>query len=305
MRTIIAVLKQQIIGIIHFAIPLLVAAYFYPPLVFRMDLRILCAIALGIYLAYVHYTNTKKVISQLQFVPTGDYKQQLEQWITDADMDPEKIQLRYGYCNESLAMTMFNTIVIDPMIYTLFEQDPTAQQAKQVIQTYIVPTQSEELKRKISQLKEIMSPQAQQFVFTHELGHVYDHYSIKKIAIIGIIGALTAYIGISTAVSLYPLIGASAVLCAVIIGGLVDLLLSYLSNVLFKLPEEKNADLFAATYNTTDTSAAGADFFEKHQEIIDQHKQYEGLLAQLPSVIASGHPSGKTRAHYLRTLTKE
>jgi hypothetical protein len=305
MNTITALLKQQIISVINISIPLLIVIYYYPSWVLQIETRLLCAIAMGIYIAYLNYNNTKKMTRLLQFVPTSHYKQQLEQWIVAAGMDPEKIQIRYGYCHESLAMTMFDTIVIDPLVYTLFEQDSTAQEAKQVIDTYIMPTRSEEVKRKILQFKTILSPQAQQFIFMHELGHIYDRYSIKKIMIIGIIGTLAAYIGISMGVYLFPLIAGYAIICALLIGGLVDIVLSYLSNLFFKLAEEKDADLFAASHCDTDTINAAADFFENHQEIVDQHKQYEGLLARLPSSIASGHPNGKTRAVYLRELTNQ
>lgn len=84
--------------------------------------------------------------------------------------------------------------------------------------------------------------------------------------------------------------------------GVTDLLLSYSSNYFFKAREEINADLFAARHSTRDETAAAADFFEAHQNILDTHKE-QTLVAKIPGIILSGHPNGKTRANYLRKLS--
>lgn len=303
MQTLFLILKQQIIGVINLSIPLLVLVYFYPTLVFTFPGVLTCSLVMGIYIGFLNYRATKNHANHLQFIPSGQSQYLLEQWITDVGMNPATIQLRYGYCQEGVALAIFNTVVIDPVICNLFDQDPEAMKAKQAIELYVIPTLPQERKNKIARMKEIISPDAQHFIFIHELGHVFYSYSIKKIILNGFIGMFATYCGISVGVIVFTFWGGlPGTICGMVTGGLVDLIVSYLSNIFFKVREEKNADFFAAQRSSPEVINAAAHFFEQHQAIMDSEKERGDILAQLPSTLMTGHPNGKTRAKYLRDL---
>ena len=96
--------------------------------------------------------------------------------------------------------------------------------------------------------------------------------------------------------------GIVAIGIGIVIGCITDLAFTYLSNAVFKLREEKEADLFAAHYSSRKEIEATATFFEQHQKIKDRLKDPGNFWALLPSALATGHPDSMTRAHYLRAL---
>jgi hypothetical protein len=116
----------------------------------------------------------------------------------------------------------------------------------------------------------------------------------------GLIGLFAAYSGISIGMMLMPYNGFVALLCGMFAGGTADLLFTYISNALFTAREEKQADLFAAKHSSKEEILAAADFFEKHQMIVDQAKRNAGILGKIPSVILNGHHDGFARAAILR-----
>ena len=100
---------------------------------------------------------------------------------------------------------------------------------------------------------------------------------------------------------LFPIIGGVAIIVALIVAGLIDILMSYVSNVLFKVKAEYNADIFAAQMSSMQENEAAAEFIEKHDSIIRENPE-PTVLAKLPSEILSGHPNAKSRVSYLRDL---
>ena len=121
----------------------------------------------------------------------------------------------------------------------------------------------------------------------------------------GITASLMAYIGILTAIACYPLLGVFALPIGMLSAMLSDVVLSYLSNVLFKYLEEKRADQFAAQHSNATDIFAAADFFEKHQEIINATIEHTTFFTHLPSLILSGHPNGYARGAHLRKLANK
>lgn len=295
-------LKQQAIGVIRLSAPIAIFAFYYPAFLATFFGMVVCSLVMGSYISYKHYIAINNLANSLIFIPSGEYKNMLEENIKECKLDPQGVNVRYAYSDEALALTMFNTISVDPLVWQDVAQDPAALKCKDVLNQYTVPHMSEAQKNRISKINEHFSTQVQRFIFKHELGHVFYNYSNKKLAIIFITSALSVYMGISIAVALKSL-GMIAVLVGMLVGGLGDLVLTYASNVLFKLYEEKRADRFAAKYSSKEDIDAAADFFEKLHEIRAAHKEQDNVLAKIPSEILQGHLSDKARAQYLRHLS--
>jgi len=88
----------------------------------------------------------------------------------------------------------------------------------------------------------------------------------------------------------------------IVVGCITDLTFTYLSNLLFKLREEKEADLFAAHYSSRAEIEATATFFEQHKKIKDRLKDPNNFISLLPSVLTTGHLDSTSRARYLRSI---
>ena len=93
-----------------------------------------------------------------------------------------------------------------------------------------------------------------------------------------------------------------ALFIGMIVGGMSDIVLTYASNIFFKLREEKKADIFAAEQSSAEEIEAAAQFFEQHLKLVDTYKEPNSLFAYLPSSVLTGHPDGTNRASYLRDL---
>jgi len=75
----------------------------------------------------------------------------------------------------------------------------------------------------------------------------------------------------------------------------------FLTNVLFRLPEKRKADLFAIRHSTKEEIENAANFFELfEQEAQLYKKQTCELLTHLPSKLLNGHTERKRRAAYLK-----
>lgn len=294
-------LKQQIIGTINLSLPIIALYYIYPPLIVTFWGSIVTSLVIGSYVLYLHYRIAKNSIAPLQFIPSGLHKDQFDAAIRACGIDPKTINLRYSFTNEGIAMATFNTICIDPLVWHGFDEDPAFSQAQLVIAQHITPTLPPLALTRIQTCKALLSEPAQRFLFKHELGHVVQNYSYKKLVLTGIIAATAAYSGIQTAMALSGMI---AGIVGILVGCAVDLLLSYASNATFKSREEYNADLFAVMYSTKEEISAAADFFEKYQDIILTHQEPGSLVLLFPSRMLSGHYDGKSRAEYLRKKKK-
>lgn len=287
-------LKQQLIGAINFSLPVIFLYFFYPPLLVNPWGRLLCSLAMGLYIFYLHYRTAKNQIDPLQFIPSQQWKAAFEAEIRACNLDPQKIKLRYGYTNEMIASTTFNTICIDPLIWGNIDQDPTCIQAHTVITNHVLPQLSTTTQKRIRDYKALLSLPAQRFIFKHELGHLLYRYSYKKLIVTGTAAAIATYTALSVVLALDHLTVFAAVL-GILTGGLADLFM-------FKARQEYKADRFAARYSSKEEIIAAADFFEKQQEMDSPHHEAGGLIPLIPSILLRSHYHGKRRAMYLRKL---
>lgn len=296
---------QQFIGTVTFAMPITLVYYFYPTFATSIVLWILCALAVGIYTFYAHYTSTKTVERNLMFPPSGCHKEYFDHLAATCNIDPATIRLRYGYTNSSVATTMFNTICIDPILWQEFCTDPEAIKALDVIDKYVIPGLSVEQKTIMDGTKHILCPATQSFFFKHELGHVINNTSIKILISYGIVGFLATFCGITAAMASIVTCGVFALPIGMFVGGTADSLFTYLANATVKYREEKIADQFAIRYSSPEEIFAAAAFFEKHQELIEQNEAPQSLRKYIPRIFLDGHPHGITRARSLRLLAAQ
>lgn len=297
--------KQQIIGTINLSIPVVILALAYPAFLHTTFGLIVSSVLMGGYILYLNYRATKNYAAVFTYIPSGECKEEFEEIIKACKLDPQQIHLRYGYTNEQIAFAAFSTIVIDPLLWQGITKDPVALEVKKILDAQVVPPLSDVQKNRMVKIHELFSAPAQHFILKHELGHVFHNYSKKKLVIIGIIGTCATYAAISAAFAVQHTSGILAVLVGIFVGGLGDLVLSHASNVLFKVYEEKRADRFAVYYSSRNDAEAAADFFEQHHEILATHTDPKNILSKLPSVIVSGHLSGKARADYIRVCVRQ
>lgn len=293
--------KQQALGVINLTGLVITLCYFYPTLLSSVSGRILCSVIIGIYVFFLNYQATKKIAASLQYVPSGATKELFEQAIQNCNMDPAAIRLRYGYTDEAIAMMIINTIAIDPLLWNDLNEDPEAIKCTNIINTLVIPVISVEKQQRLNNFKQALSAPVQQFIFKHELGHVYHNYAYKKLFLIFIISMLATFCGLVITQLLLSALGFGAIFLGALIGGCVDILLSYASNVFFKLYEEKRADFFAVQHSSLEEIEAAAQFFERCQEIRDMYPEPDNLFFKIPTVVLSGHMDGKSRATYLRS----
>lgn len=297
-------IKQQIIGVVNLSMPIVIIYALYPALLQSGLGKIAIALLIGAYVYFLGNRITKAQANSLLFKPTGPHKEEFEKIITACKINPQDINIRYGYSNEMIAMTILNTVAIDQLYSNepISDQDPEFIKVKDILDTHVVINLSPEQKTRLQKIKEISTPQSQRFIFKHELAHVFHNYSKKKLVVNGMIGACAAYCGINIGMLLLNYNGYSALLGGMLAGGLSDLFLSYASNALFTAKEETQADIFAAHNSPKEDILAAADFFEKHQMILDHTNISQGFIGKVPSVILNGHHNGFARAHSLRAF---
>jgi len=296
--------KQQIIGVINLAIPVILFYQIYPAFLFAFWGKLLCAFVIGLYLYLVGRKSTLNMIKALQYAPTDEYKKRFEMMITACDMDPNAVSLLYAYTNEAIAITAYNTIIIDPVVWSTVALDPQAVCVNAIFEQFTNPTLSEMQRIRLAKVRDSFFPEVQEFIFKHELGHVYYVFSVKKLLITGLIGVVAAYSGIQAAMCALPMGGILAIVIGMLVGGVSDLVLSYLSNLFFKLQEEKRADSFAAHYSSRHAIEMAASFFEQHQSIMDEYGD-KSFLSQLPFELVAGYQNGKARARRLRLIAQQ
>ena len=296
------ILYQQLIGVINISIPLIALYFLFPQYLMSFWAIMLCSVIVGVYLANVIYRSTRQLAAGLKFIPSDPYLKFFNKEIEHCGLHAEEVFVRYAYADDGIAVTLLNTIAIDPMQWKGNEDDPEFVKAKSVIETHILPGVSENKKTLHTAIKKIISPDAQTFIFRHELGHIFFKYSLNRVIVVGVIGFIATCVGLmSTRVAMDSLGGFKALVLGMLVGTAVDLLLSYLSNIFFKSREEKKADMFAAQMSSKQEIEAAADFFERYEQYAQEYRKSEGgLIAFMPTILLSGHIGGVGRARYLR-----
>ncbi len=293
--------RQQLSGIINLSLPVLIVYGIYPAFLGTLLGQVICSAVLGLYLFMLSYKSLMKLTSTLQFSPTGIYKDEFEALIRSCDVDPARIIVKYAYTNESIAMTVDHTVIIDPIVWHGTVEDPAAMKVGEIFKVHIEPNLTQFQKDRLTAIYKLLTPGAQRFIFKHEIGHVIRYFSYKKLALIFMIGFVAVLSGIWAAIFALQFHGLIAIITGMAAGGLVDLFLTFLSNVLFKLPEEKAADRFAVRYSNEDDIRAAAKFFDEHQKFLDAHKPLDPTTSKIPSVL-QGYQHGTIRSAYLLNL---
>lgn len=298
-------MMQQISGVINLSIPVIVLYQLYPALLQTYWGIFMYALMIGIITYLLNKRATDTMVQALTHRPSGEWKEQLEKMIIQCGMNPKDVSLVYAYTNEQTILTAYNTIIIDPVVWSSIAEDPAAITVTTIFDQYTAPTLSEVQKQRLAEIQRIFSPNVQDFFFRRQLAHVYHHFSTKKLFVIGFVGTLAAYVSILAAMSIVHINGILAIAVGIVVGCIADLAFTYLSNALFKLREEKAADMFAAHYSSRKEIEATAAFFEQHHKIKDRLKDPNNFLSFLPSVLATGHLDGIRRARYLRAIAAE
>lgn len=294
---------QQIVGIINLSLPVIGVFYMMPAFLDNYLWILAVSGFIGVYVWYLNYLQHISVIKRLLHLPSGSYKELFESWIRECNVDVATVEIKYAYTGDNTAMAMSNTILVDPMLCSLSDGDTGSDAVKNIYNLHIEPTLTPACKQRLEAYKKLLTPQAQAFIFKHELGHVVDAYSYKKLWMIFFDGTVFALAGILSAKYLMSYNVYLAVLVGMIVAGLVDVFLTYASNVLFKYQAEKHADFFAAQHSSKDEIQAAAHYFVEHEKILETYPDTSaGLPSKLPSIILSGHPSGKSRSAYLLQL---
>ena len=297
-------LKQQILGIINLSMPFIVLYQFYPTVITSLWGMVVCAVLVGLYVYYLNVKQAKNLVASLKFSPSEPCKEEWIRLVQSCNVGENVVSLRYAYTQENTAMAVNQTVIIDPVVWSLSDQDPEAQKVKDIFQKFIEPGLSEVQKLRVAGVRDILTDEAQRFIFRHELGHVVANYSRNKLFLLFGTGVVFSFCGLMVAKFLLPLNGLLAIGFGMVVGGALDLLLAYATNYFFKVRQEREADLFAARYSTPEEIRAAALFLEQHQDLLDVHKDTNDFLSPLPSTLTTGHPNGHTRAAYLRSFRR-
>ncbi len=302
-----SMILQQIIGISKLSLPLVILYLQFSHRLFSFLGIALCSLGIGTYIAYVTYKSTKNMADVLKHVPSDQHMQMFHGEIIQCGLQPKDVCLRYAYADDGIAVTMFNTVAIDPMLWKNITDDPEFIKAKGIIENHVIPGIPEAKKVLHAKINKALSPNAQKFIFRHELGHVFYNYSNKRILLTGVFGAITVCAGLLSAYAVINILGGvGALLLGIFVGSSTDLLLTYSSNIFFKAREEKKADMFAIRYSAKEEIEAAADFFEQYEKYAQEYRNNtSGLIASMPTMLLTGYTDGITRANYLKTHTTQ
>lgn len=293
---------KELSAFFQLSLPFVIIYFYNPEFMLSFHGAIFCSLLVGLRTAFVLYQQTNNLVKGLKFAPTGKSKKYFDDQIKAVGLNPSDISLRYAYCNSNIALTAFNTIMIDQMVWKGFDEDPMCVEAQNLIKTHVQPTLPAYSKKLHQEIKDALTVDVQRFIFKHELGHVVDNYSWKKIALNGVISFLGMYSGFYVAQSLIGFYDGLLVFClAITAAGFSDVSLSWLSNALFKASKEKGADLFAIQHSSKQEIEAAADFFEKYEEYSQDYRKAIGdTHSKIAPRFLMRYVPGKERVQYLR-----
>lgn len=292
-------------GIVNLA--LFVALFFYmlPALFFTWYGPVIVSLLGGLYIWFVHYQRSINFQRQLQHVPTGEHKKKFEEIVRQCGVNPEDLELRYAYTGGQIALINGNVLVVDPLLCSLADGDSSSDTVKEIYRLHIEPTLTESIKQGFVKRAELLSSDIQEFILKHEVGHFVDNFSFKSLVGTFFVGFSVFYTGIMTAQLLYSYNQLMAIIAGILVATLVDIALQlFVTNYMLRYFAEKQADRFAVQHSSAQQSEQAADFFAKLQDITDAHNDFPPFLKLLPQEMLSGHPTGKKRAAYIRSLIK-
>lgn len=297
----------QLAGVINLVIPIIFAYMLFPALFAYQTTLIVCALLLGAWVYTIHRKKSIALKKSLTFAPSDEYKRAIEELIASCAVDPAIIPIRYAYTDNQLAITLFDMIVVDPLAHAQVEQDPEAQKVLSIYQAAIKPTLSALRHDYMAKIKAIFTPGAQRFVIKHELAHVLQKNSEKKLIVMFATSAIAAYLGLVAGLAYVPFHPLLGLIVGVSIFMLSDIALTHaVVRGLFTYYYECAADKFAAQHSATTDIEQAATFFEQLELLTLEYLVSEGkdISNMLPPRFSSGHPSGNERATALRAFIK-
>ncbi len=298
-------LKATFIAYVNFSIPIMLIFYIFPALILNNLADLMISIPMGIWIFYLNYMQLRKGENSLLYAPSGRHKELFDSYIRLCNFDPSKVIVKYAYTAQQMGMAMGNTLIIDPTTCSICKDDLNANPVLNIFHQLYEPNLDELGKKRQSLQLQNLTPEIQSFIFKHELGHIVDHYSYKKLGIIFVISTLSFYGGISITKFILPLFGfLPAIFSGILIATFLDIFLTLLSNLLFKVRAEKIADRFAVKYSSKEEIIQAAHFFVEEQEIIEAYKNPNDWVLKLPIELYSGHPNPKSRKKYLLQLAE-
>lgn len=295
-------MMQQITGVINLSLPVIMVYQLYPALLYTYWGIFICALVIGIVTYYLNRRATVNMVRALTYHPSLAYQQRLASLMQQCGINPKDVILIYAYTNEQIIISAFNTLILDPVLWSSLADDSEARKVIEIFETHTLPTLSSVQKQRIETIKTIFPVEAQSFFFKRQLAHIYNHFTTKKLFVIGFVATLAAYISILAAMSVVHISGLLAIGVGIVTGFVTDLAFTYLSNLFFKLKEEKAADLFAAHYSSHKEIEAAIFFLEEHKKMRDSFKNPPQFLDFVPYSLATGHYDSVTRANYLREV---
>lgn len=298
-------LFRQVFGTLNLACPFILLYKFAPNFALTTSGITLYGLLVGLYLIYSNYSAAQKQLKTLLYTPTVPHNQQFDQAIEHCRLDPKQVSIRYAYTGDNIAMTMFNSVILDPLVWKNIE-DPELIKARDVVEKFIIPTLPDNKKALLNIIQKEMTPDAQKFIFRHELGHVFYNYSYKKILLMGAVGMLVACITLLFAKQVMPTLGeAGTFVICILLSCAVDLLLGFATNFFFKTKVEYNADIFATKFSTKAEIKAAAEYFEKYEQTAQAYRHSTNrFLNVIPTTILIGYIDGITRGKYLRDIAE-
>lgn len=295
-------LQTNALGTINLVgLPLILFIYLQPAGIPLELIVLLAGLATGLRLYFMHKKAARNLINTLQYRPTGQHLA-----LTDEILQPNKasaahVSIRYAYTQEGIAMAIDDVVVIDPMLMSLWSDDPQAFAVQEIYAQHIAPTLTEKQLERLTKTKLALTAPAQRFILRHEIGHILQRFTSKKLILIGLTGFIMTIAAFYAAIWTIAIAGSlSASIFGIVVGMMSDLSVTYLINVTYKRYCEIDADRYAAQTSSVEEITAAAEFFDRHQEIIDATTEYTNLFSYLPCVIASGHENGHARATKLR-----
>lgn len=299
-------LLRQIIGTLNLACPFILLYKFAPDFAFTVPGICFYSLLVGVYLIYVNYNSAKKQLASLLYRPTQNYQEEFNSEIARCGINPQGISIRYAYTGDSIAMTIFNGVILDPFVWKNLE-DPERVKASEIVEKYIIPTLPQDKKALLAMIQNEVTPDAQKFIFRHELAHAFYNYSHKRILLTGTIGIFVTCLALIFARQIIPVLGGLyTFISCLVLSCILDLILGFLIvNFFFKTKVEYNADIFATKFSTQTEIEAAADYFEKYEETAQIYRNHTNrLLKFIPTTILIGYIDGISRAKYLRKIAK-
>ncbi len=294
--------NQYIQGIITLSFYLIITYNINPNFLITIPGQLVCSISIGMYLYFLSYKQLQNMQNSLLYSPSEGHKDAFDNLIQQCNVDPKSVIVKYAYIAEGIAMAAGKTIIIDPLLWHGIDDDPQAISVKDIFTLHLEKNLTANQKTQMAEFHQLLTPESQRFIFKHELGHIVQNFATKKLLLIFFLSFLATYIGITATIFALQIHGFVAIFAGILVSGCIDLFLTYGSNVVWKLQEEKAADRFAVQYSSTEDVQAAALFFENHQHVIDRYKQPGNFMTSLPSVILSGHQHGTARSSYLLKL---